>query len=599
MPNLPSRYESQVAAQANRRIIEQPTFAPDTSMGDALQKVGQVGLEVAGRIQKAETDQQLIKAEIDARTRLDRLRYDLEADAETPDAAIPVRWRQESEAILKEVGGTIGSERARELWMTRAKGWQGEGENWSVGLSRKRSVEKVRGQHITNVTELSASAGDMAISAETYAARQAAVLAGVKSSAELGLIGADDVARYEADIAAAGVKDRTMRFTSNLEALMKDGRVAEADALYQAQMGMNREGKSTVDPDTLAKVKSGLEQSKQEFATVEKADRFWAAAKGDYGKYMELVSGVQDVSQRLDLEKRGTQLAQQANAAREAEQDTFERAMWQHVQGGGTIMNASPALRAKIDPDRLGSIRAFENARDAEKGMTAAELAQKKLESGVNRTILSSSAYMPASTFMRDVSTWPPEAQARFSLLTADDQVKVFEDQIKMREEGASYPAINRVEAMMVDMAKAVADPAWGMNLPVGQRTPKANKLYAAIAVTAANFSKEDLGGKPPTREQVERAVAAAIMMAANGLDDGDPQKPKARTSPSGDSFNSYGNNFVDWQAYTNRMDPNLAMNQMESDQYAKAFADLRAARNGVDPTFEEVQSLLKRRGQR
>lgn len=476
-------------------------------MGEAIQNVGKVAREIDDRIKKTETDQQLVKAEIDARTRLDRLKYDLEADAETPDAAIPARWRQESEAILKEVGQTIGSENARNLWMTRAKGWQGEGENWSVGLSRKRSVEKVRGQHITNITDLTTTAGDMAISAETFAAKQAAVLAGIKSSAALNMVGADDVARYEADIAAAGVKDRTIRFTSNLDALMKDGRVAEAEALYQAQMGMNREGKSTVDPDTLVKVKSGLEQSKQDFEVVAKADRFWAASKGDYGRYMEMVSGVQDVPQRLKLEERGAKLANQAKAAEDTRQDGLERAMWEHVNQGGTIMNASPSLRASINPDRLGSIRAFENARDAEKGMTTAQKTAWIDQSADSKAGIEWFARNSPALFMGKMDAWPENIRNAYVNMTPDDQRAIATKQLEMADTGRTSDAVDKVMQDAVNEAKRFAPSI----MATGKDNDAKRMQFEGILYRNARLLSAQQGGTPVTPEQSRKLVLQAM----------------------------------------------------------------------------------------
>jgi hypothetical protein len=554
MPSLPSRYQSQVDAQANRRIIEQPTFAPDTSMGDALTKVGQVGLEVAGRIQKAQTDQELVKAEIDARTRLDRLKRDLEADAETPEVALPDRWRQESEAILKDVSGKIGSTRARTLWMDRAKGWQGDGENWTVDLSRKRSVEKLRAEDIGLMTTLGNEAGDLTLGADTYAKKLEAVSAGIEAKRAAGFYAADDAARYMADVAALGMKDRTIRFTSNLDALIKDGRVAEAEALYQAQMGMNRQGQSTVEPETLAKVKSGLDQSKQEFAVVEQGDAIWEKSGGDYGKAIAMVADIKDAPLRLKVEARIGQKVAQAKAAEDARQDTLETAMWEHVEGGGTIMNAPPSLRADISPSRLGSIRAFESARDAESAMTAAQKAARDLESKIVKSSLDWLSRDNPSAFMNP-DAWSAEYKAAYATMSSADQLAVMNKIDDMRQTGVTADAVDKV---MQDAVKAAQRFA-----PSIMNSDKANAeakfKFEGILYENARKLSADRGGQPISPEDARKIVLRS-------MGEFDAKK--------------YGEGV------------NMALG-FDADVYRRVKAQL-AAKQGGEPTKEEVYAAYQ-----
>ena len=197
-------------------------------MGDALQRVGKVALEVQTRIKESQQDQEIIKAEREARTRLDRLKFDLEADAETPDAALPSRWRQESEAIIKETSGLITSGRAREMWMERAKGWQGEGENWTVGLQRKRAVEKIRAGHITTAADLAAQAGDLSLSPEVFAGSLAGAKAAIKRDLERGMLDPEAAARQEAALDVVAEKDATARWSAGILATARSGAFDDA-----------------------------------------------------------------------------------------------------------------------------------------------------------------------------------------------------------------------------------------------------------------------------------------------------------------------------------------------------------------------------------
>ena len=133
------------AAQNTRGVVDIPIpdFSGQRAGAEALDSVGKAMLEFGNKLQKEKEDHDLVKADADMRVRMDKARQVIELDPETPDAAIPQRWKQESELIIKEVGGGISSSRARELWEIRARGVQGEGDVWSQNLLRKRQVDKV------------------------------------------------------------------------------------------------------------------------------------------------------------------------------------------------------------------------------------------------------------------------------------------------------------------------------------------------------------------------------------------------------------------------------------------------------------------------
>ena len=467
MPQLPPRYESQVSPQANRRIIEQPTFAADTSMGDALTKVGQVGLEVADRIQKAQTDQEIVKAEIDARTRLDKLKRDLEADAETPEAALPVRWRQESEAILKDASGKIGSERARTLWMDRAKGWQGEGANWTADLSRKRSVEKVRGGHITSIAELNATAGDASVSPETRAAQQVAVLAGIKSSADLGLIGPDDVARYEAEIAVSGVKDRSVRWTAQVEALADQGQFETAEKLA-AEGGKAGIPKAYVDDakSSITRAKSRIEKERNDRWSVNDANFQVGVMEGKNG-----YRHIDDAIANGDL-----------NPAR---RDTLYRAV-------------------RTEEDRR-------NAEAAASQLSAAERAAVENRSKDIRFVFNSMSEMDPARFMGGKETWSDQHRAYYDLMTPSDQRAVDEQVQKMLLDGPKVGPTNAIERALLDEAKRVV-PEWRLGSDADPKNLPTDSIpFGAVLRKVAEELSPSMGGKEPTVDQARDAVARAL----------------------------------------------------------------------------------------
>lgn len=501
MPSLP-KYESQVAAQANRRIIDQPTFEADDAMGSALQNVGKVGLEIAARVQRSQTDQQLAKAETDARTRLDRLKHDLEADPETPDVAIPKRWQQESEAILKEAADTIGSQQARELWLARAKGWQAEGETWSLGLQRKRTVDKVRAGHVELATGLEAQAGDLSISEQTFAESVTAARVAVQRDVERGILDAEDGAKREAGLDLLALKDRTMRWTANIDALVKDGRIAEAQAVFDT-------GAANVDPATRERVRDGLDASKQDYAVVEKSDTIWERAKGDYGRAIKLAAEIKDAPLRVKVEQRIGQLTNQAKAAEDEWQENLKSQMWAHVEGGGTIMNAPPSLRAAIDPEKLGSIRAFENARDAESGMNAAQKKAWTEQSANIGGYFKAMALQSPALFMADQSQWSEADRALYAAMTPSDQLSMMTRREEMITSGKSADSTSGLFTDLMREAKRWAPADWKLGGDSQDaRKNKDNQAVTALIYKLAEELAPQLGGQRIAQKDAQYRIA-------------------------------------------------------------------------------------------
>ena len=507
MPAIPG-YESQRTAQVNRRIIEQPTFAPDTSMGDAAMKVAQVGLEITARVQKAETDRQVVTATRLAREQYEKVKFDLEQDQEIKDEDILPTLRKRGEEILSKAGEGINSRTGRDLWQEELKGTLLlDGDAWSRREQIKRGVDRVRGGHIAAQSQMEAKAGDPTISADAFEANINDERKAIALSRSRGFIGDEEVARYNAVLDTLGVKDRTLRFTANLDALMKDGRVAEAEALYQAQMGKNSDGRGAVDPDTLARVRTGLDQAKQEFAVIESSDKFWAAAKGDLAKYNQLVSGVQDVPKRLKMEQRGITLANQAKAARDAEQDQMQQGLWEHVVGGGTIASYSPSKIAALDPNRLGSIRAYENARDAEKGMTGPQKQAWMDASADTKAGLEWFSRNNPAAFMGRVDTWPENLQRAYAGMTPDDQRAVATKQLEMQDKGRTSDAVDKVMQDALSEARRFAP-----SIMDSAKDNDAKRMqFEGIMYRNAKALSMTQGGNPISPEQARKIVLQSM----------------------------------------------------------------------------------------
>lgn len=501
MVKIPT-YEQQGEYRPSGRIVQGVRTPVDDGVARGLVQLGQAGVEIAGRIQQANLDQELVKAETDLRVRMDKARQAIELDPETPDVAIPQRWKQESEAIIGEVGGTISSAKARELWTVRARGLQSEGDTWSVNLQRKRQVDGVRAGFVAMASEAEAQAGDMSISEDTYAAKVDALRALNDTQVAGGFVDKEEGARRQAVLENLALKDRTIRWTSNIDALVKDGRVAEAQAMFDV-------GAGSVDPQTRARVKEGLDASKQDYAAVEQRDAIWAEAKGDYGTALQLAGKIKDVPLRLKVEAGLNDKRNQDRAAEDARQDGYQQSLWSHVVNGGTIMNASPSLRAAIDPGRMGSIRAYENARDAESGMNAASKEAWRDQSANIAASFKAMAATAPSMFMQDPAKWSPTDQMLYAAMTPDDQRAIMEKREGMITGGKTADATSKVFSDLMTEAKRWAPKDW--QLGGDSQDARENKDNLAVTAQIYRLAEElapQMGGTAIQQKDAQFRIA-------------------------------------------------------------------------------------------
>ena len=545
MPAVPERYQSQVAAQANRRIIEQPTFAPDTSMGDALQKVGAVGLEIADRIQKSQQDKEILKAERETKTRLDKLKYDLEAEVGTPTSALPDRYRQESELIIKEGAAGITSETARNMWTERAKGWQGEGENWTVGLQRKRGVEEIQAWHITTASDLAKQSGDLTISPEVFAKNIGDAKVAIQRDLESRSLSPEVAARQEAMLDTVAEKDRTARWSSGVLAVARSGDFEFAAKMVSSAPGIDE----AVKEDALNTIERERNRQDKERAETWRlnANTYELDILDGKGSRSEIDEGV--ASGRFDPNTHSAlvRTLREENDRRKREAEA--------------VTQLSPA-----------QMRAWTDQSASWKG-----------------TLLSTRA-MPTDLFMGDRSQWAQNHQAIYNAMTPDDQRAIDNEQIKLRDGRGTYEGVNRISGQLTDVAQRVADPSWGIALTPAERkknpdaAARADKLIGEIWAQASTLSRLN-SDRPLTPDQINQAVAVALKQAGETKSE-----------------------FMDWQLFAREVDPDGRANmnaptqraedmrRYDTAEYKATFAELKAAGRGVDPTPDEVTALMMRR---
>lgn len=460
MPNLPSRYESQVAPQVNRRIIEQPTFAPDTSMGDAAKSVAGVGLEIAGRVQKSITDREIVTAEREARTRLDKLKFDLEADAETPDAAIPVRWKQESDAILQEVAGRISSGAARDVWSENAKVWQGDGEVWSYGLQRKRSVDKVRASHITSAAELETQAGDLTISAETYSKNLAGAKAAIQRDLERGMLDPESAARQDAVLDQLQARDMTSRWSAGVLATARSGAFDDATKMVSTAPGIPE----AVKEDAL----NGIERERN------RQEKERAESQRAMGNAMEVdILDGRVTRQQIDE-------AAALGTINPNDQPTLIRALREENdrrKREAEDAKLSPSQRAMLEDLSKDNLLAFEM------------LSQDN-----------------APNFVGDPEQWSDAYKQAYREMTADDQRAVLKMRSEMSAKGKSANYVTSVLGDVMAEAKRFAPSL------MDEKTNRDGyvKLQGILYANAKKLADENVG-KPISTDQARKAVLQAL----------------------------------------------------------------------------------------
>lgn len=532
MPQLP-RYESQVAAQENRRIIDQPRVGGGSAIGEALQQAGKVVGEINARIEKAKTDSELVAATRTAREKFEKSKYELENNKDIPDDAIEPTLRQVGDKIISDVSEGITSQTARRLWTENAKNLQSDGDVWARKTSRARSVDRVRAGHVTAISDLEQKAGDISLSMEAYDRNLQDQRGAILRDKDRGIIDDEHAATLLAGIDKLAVKDSTIRWQSNIDALVKSGRLAEAEAMYGA-------GGDKIDPDVRATVRKGLDQTKQDFAVVEKTDEIWTKAGGDYAKFVKETAKINDPALRVKVEERGDRMRLMADRSEEIRQDALAAQMWKHVEAGGKIANAPPSVRAAIDPDKLGSIRAYENARDTEATMSPQAKAAHEAQSNVFRLQLET---MTPERFVAGPAAWSADDKARLSMMTPADQLAINQEVVKRRQTGQTSNAVDASYSDMVNQLKRSVPDSW--KIGTNDQTQEATKV---LGILRGYAKTQAASGKPITTEEARKAVATALYES----------NQKKYPLPGGDQTENSARLYIQQQVQKGAIDPEL-----------------------------------------
>ena len=453
------------AAQNTRGVVDIPIpdFSGQRAGAEALDSVGKAMLEFGNKLQKEKEDHDLVKADADMRVRMDKARQVIELDPETPDAAIPQRWKQESELIIKEVGGGISSSRARELWEIRARGVQGEGDVWSQNLLRKRQVDKVGGAYITMASEAEEMAGDPSISPETYASKLDGLRALTAQHLAGGFIGDEEAAKRVALLESYAVKDVKMRWSADVLAVARTGDFDGAEKMIAGAKGLSVAERE----DALSGV--GRERNRSK---VEQAERW----------------GINDANFQVGIleGKNG----------------------YQHIDDAIANGDLNPATRDTL----YRAKRAEDDRRRAEAEqarMTAAERKAMEERSENVKFVFEAMADMSPSKFLTGPDGWSETERKYYSLMTPADQRAIDRKLLDMQVSGQTTTAAGSVYSALVDEAKRIV-PEWQLSSDAKNLDENSLPFRGALRARAEQIAK-DKGGKPLTVDEARDAVARAL----------------------------------------------------------------------------------------
>lgn len=465
------QYERQLSAQANRRVVNIPVANYDTGEGRAIQQAGEALGEFGRRINDAQRDEQLARADRTVREKLDRLKLDLENDQQTPDDKLEEKFSTEAQKIVDETGKIIGSEPVRKLWNERALGMKADGGVWANKLGRSRQVDKIRAGHVETANALDKQVGDLGVAPETFAASIAGEKAVIARNVERGFYSKEIGADLSARLDALAVKDRFARTRAEVERLVGAGQSEDAKKLIDDFGGDVEQGRA-------------LRQARE-------------AAEAD----------VRAAANRAEKAKRDAEIVAS---------NTFEMGLLKGVPGhnyrdldqlvdkGVISINDAPSLRR--------SIRAEHDRAEAEAKAAKLSAEQKAFladRSADYRLVFDAYSMTAPAMFLGGYDTWSDDLRQRYDLMVPDDQRAIDRKLIEMSQEGQTASAAKQVYGALVDEAKRVV-PDWRIGSDAKDAPNEGAEFAGKLAKVAEEIS-QDNGGKPLTVQQVRDAVARAL----------------------------------------------------------------------------------------
>lgn len=437
MPEL-EIYRAQRAASNQLRVVNVQSAPADTSVGDALTAIGELGM----RIETGRAQAEAAKLEVEAKRRYDAAYRELQADPEAADQ-LESRLIEKSREIRGELLGQVKSAAVREGFDQRLSeietGYVIEGRN----LSNRRAVEAFGADVVGLIDGLDKTSKDISVPmddpknphtrtvrSEANAA-QALIDAGVRG----GFIGKDDAAVKKAIIQAKLEEGDSARVLANVDKMIENGQIAEAEAFFE-------DNDHRILPAQREEARKIFRAQTKQAKAFAKADELWTASRNEdgtanYAAALEKARAIPDMETRTATETRLAQLKAQDDAA-VSDRDT---ASW---NTGMEYITTGRPVPANVMREASPKVRDLLQAEQRQRALWAQQMATASAEEKAALRELSKGNYYrlkaqlasPGSKAMTfDGLLADPALGALYENMTPDEQGQFYNDFVNNKGE--------------------------------------------------------------------------------------------------------------------------------------------------------------------
>ena len=429
MPEL-EIYRAQRAASNQLRVVNVQSAPADTSVGDALTAIGELGM----RIETGRAQAEAAKLEVEAKRRYDAAYRELQADPEAADQ-LESRLIEKSREIRGELLGQVKSATVREGFDQRLSeietGYVIEGRN----LSNRRAVEAFGADVVGLIDGLDKTSKDISVPmddpknphtrtvrSEANAA-QALIDAGVRG----GFIGKDDAAVKKAIIQAKLEEGDSARVLSNVDKMIENGQIAEAEEFFKVNYGR-------ILPEKREAAEKVFKAQTKQAKAFAQADEFWNTTRNEdgtanYAAALEKARAIPDMETRTATETRLAQLKAQDDAA-VSDRDT---ASW---NTGMEYITTGKPVPANVMREASPKVRDLLQAEQRQRALWAEQMATASAEKKAAMNQISMGNYrMLKATLAGNKEL----AAAGLDAILADPQLKSLWDNMSPDEQGAFF----------------------------------------------------------------------------------------------------------------------------------------------------------------
>lgn len=504
MPSL-EHYRSQMGATNRIRLVKnaRPT---SENVGDALTAAG----EVLARVERARAESELADLDTEAKRQMDALYRSLEQDGEGNYGDFEKRLTEGSQQIRSELSKKARSGFARKALDTRFDDIETSYIVKTRNLQARRGAEEMKAGVIADMAALEDIAKDTSVlfddpknpQARTFKSERAAVDAKINSLVRGGFIGRDGAAELKVRLDNLSEGALSYRHQKEISARLDNGQYAQAEEYLKMHY-------AELTPEARDQAEAAVEKMKDEGQAYEKADEFWAAADGDYGKALDMARKEKDPTLRAKIESRLTTRKEQENQADAMQQREVYSQGLGALQAGKSVP-ADVMMAAKPETRDLWTDWQYQQRQRRQSLATLSaqeKAALREYESYVTKSIEGLET-TDVDLFVQGPDAWKsaaPTMYDRYISLGIDDQKAIDNKIEKLRTEGKQASTVDTVYKQLLAEAKRAIPEMEGKNAEDKKWYPELTGRLRAAAETEARES----GGKPITVARVREIVGA------------------------------------------------------------------------------------------